>query len=173
MYIDSLQVDHLRCFEHARLAFQYPGRDDEIARVGGAALLCPNLNLLLGDNGSGKTTILRTIALASLAPVIEGAGYVPYRVIRRKDDRVAPKARIQADLRLHGQDLGSKRRRSSPERRPSPRSGGSATSRSSALRSAAATTGRPCTTTPPPRSSSWATGRTGASRVPGLTIPAR
>jgi hypothetical protein len=108
LFIESLSINNLRCFERAELEFQYPGRSDKTAVPDGdGELLRPNVNLLLGDNGSGKTSILRAIALAVLAPVIEGAGYVPYKLVRRTASGGTPSAKISARILLHGQDLGT------------------------------------------------------------------
>jgi predicted ATPase len=54
MYIKSIELTNIRCFEHIKVDF---GRDGKIAPV----------TVILGDNGTGKSTLLRTIALA-LAP---------------------------------------------------------------------------------------------------------
>lgn len=94
MYIKSLSISNLRCFEETRLDFQYPSRKSGSTRLS-------NINLLLGNNGAGKTTVLQAIALATLSPVIEGAGYVPYRLIRHGTNLAV----VEADLILKKQDV--------------------------------------------------------------------
>src|ERR1700752_3441004 len=76
---------------------QYPGKPEKPVPN------LPNINLFLGNNGMGKTTILRALALASLSPVIPQSGYLPYRLVRRADPKVslAKEAIIKADVILH------------------------------------------------------------------------
>ncbi|MBL8203255.1 MAG: AAA family ATPase [Blastocatellia bacterium] len=101
MYITSIKIENLRCFEQAELTFQYPGRETE------TPLRFPNINLLLGDNGAGKTTVLKAIALATLSPLILNSGFVPYRLVRRTEigKREIKEARANAEILLHPQDL--------------------------------------------------------------------
>ena len=68
MYIRSLRISNLRSFRSAELTFQYPGRDDGSRTV-------PNVNLLLGNNGAGKSSILRAIALAAIGRVMSSSGF--------------------------------------------------------------------------------------------------
>ncbi len=100
MYIQSLKIKNLRCFEETELTFQYPGREQETPPP------LSNVNLLLGNNGTGKTTVLRAIALATLAPVMPYSGFVPYRLVRSTNSLpVATKAEIKVKLLLHEQDV--------------------------------------------------------------------
>ena len=100
MYIESLTLDNFRCFRAGRLDLWHPGRTglpdlDTPPRLA-------NVNVLLGLNGSGKSSALRAIALAILAPVIASSGYAPFSLIRRAP-RVTT-ARVSAALTLHAQD---------------------------------------------------------------------
>jgi AAA domain, putative AbiEii toxin, Type IV TA system len=77
MYIERLKFENLRTFEQAEIEWNYPGRP-----LGPVAF--DNVNLLLGDNASGKTTVLKAVALGALAPVLGGSsGFVPYSLVRR------------------------------------------------------------------------------------------
>jgi hypothetical protein len=101
VYIQSLQIENLRTFETARIDFNVPSEEPS---SDGSVL--SNVNLLLGDNGSGKTSVLRAAALAALGPILtSGSGFVPYSLVRRVRRReMRGPARIVAKLLLHGQD---------------------------------------------------------------------
>jgi AAA domain, putative AbiEii toxin, Type IV TA system/AAA domain len=105
VYIESLEIENLRTFETARIRFNFPkGRADETSSGDSAPL--PNVTLLLGDNGSGKTSVLRAVALAALGPILaSGSGFVPYSLVRRLRGRNhAGPARIRSEILLHSQD---------------------------------------------------------------------
>lgn len=98
MYVRELDLEGLRSFDCARIELNVPGRRVAEGRFA-------NVNLLLGDNGAGKTSVLRAIALAALAPVItSGSGYVPYSLVRRVKSRGPKRASIRAIVELHEQD---------------------------------------------------------------------
>ena len=99
MYLQSLQISEMRCFKSATAQLQYPGRPSL------TPIECPNINLLIGNNGMGKTATLMAIALATLSPVIEAAGYVPYSIVRRDRRKAIPQTEIRGKLLLHPQDL--------------------------------------------------------------------
>lgn len=108
MYIQSIAIDNLRCFKKASLDFWYPGRrrlaDGEIA--GATPPTFRNVNVILGVNGAGKSTILDGIALAVLSAVIASSGYTPYSLVRRQSSRKIGRANLRAKLILHDQDVG-------------------------------------------------------------------
>lgn len=78
MFAKTLSIYEFKCFHKAKLALQYPGRE------GDGASEIANINLILGDNGGGKSSVLRGLAIAVLAPALLRSGFVPYRLVRRQ-----------------------------------------------------------------------------------------
>lgn len=83
----------------------------------------PNVNFLLGDNGSGKSTILRATALTACGPAVKESGLRDPALVRRMVESKRPKSRVNkpdkltmlrsfADMRgafiLHPQDRAAK-----------------------------------------------------------------
>jgi hypothetical protein len=96
MYVDVLNIMNLRCFEEAEISFIHPeaSAHDRVR--------LKNVNLLLGDNGAGKTTVLRAVALAVLGEVLRYSGFVANRLIRRTKDAPMPMASVVAWLNAEG-----------------------------------------------------------------------
>lgn len=82
MYVDVVELNRFRTFRNAKIDFVHPDRD--FKKLGIARPQLPNINLLLGNNGFGKTTLLRAIALSCLGPAVDKAGIYPYRFVRRE-----------------------------------------------------------------------------------------
>ena len=76
MYTKSLAMYAFKCFGKAEVEFLYPGGSD-------TSVEHPNIKLILGDNGGGKSSVLRAVAIAALAPALINGGFVPYRLVRR------------------------------------------------------------------------------------------
>jgi hypothetical protein len=119
MYVKSLHLYDFKCFAKAALDLRYPGEPDPKEGFG-------NINLILGDNGGGKSSVLRAIAIAALAPAIIGGGFVPYRLVRRVPEGPHPKEsllKIKAVLspQERGDGIGKppvKRRRANGRPKP-------------------------------------------------------
>ncbi len=107
MYIDQITLENARCFATGKpLELVHPDRVFRSAGNGDAAtdkLLprprLPNVTLLIGDNGSGKTTVLRALAAAAFGPAAKDL-LRDSSIVRFGEST----ARIFANLRLHGQD---------------------------------------------------------------------
>ena len=109
MYIRSIKLRDLRAFTTARLEFLYPGRklsQDPFETPLRQEIGDPrhaNINVVLGVNGSGKSTVLEAIALAFLSMVSQ-SGYTPRVLIRRRKRAPLTKAGIELQLALHPAD---------------------------------------------------------------------
>lgn len=90
MYVKHLEVENFRSLPHAALDFRWPE----------AATGLDNTTLLLGDNGTGKSTLLQAIALGSLAPIIEASGFRPFHLVRHGQDTGS----VTATLSVPGHD---------------------------------------------------------------------
>jgi DNA repair exonuclease SbcCD ATPase subunit len=66
MYVRKVEIKNLRCFDAAELTLRH--REEDLG------LALPNVTLLLGNNGGGKSTIMRAIALAVLSPILPSSG---------------------------------------------------------------------------------------------------
>lgn len=95
MYIEKLTISNLRSLEKVDLSLNTPTT---------SGLNYPNVNVILGDNGLGKTSILRAAALATLGPVLSGSsGFVPDSLVRRRPVKSRSSnlaAKILGDLKL-------------------------------------------------------------------------
>jgi hypothetical protein len=94
VYAKSLHIYDFKCFGKAELKFQYPGRKGK-----GASPL-KNVNLVLGDNGGGKSSVLRALAIAVLAPALLESGFVPQRLVRRAASGQQPRSALLKVLAL-------------------------------------------------------------------------
>ena len=78
MYLKSLEIERFRAFDRATVCFRYPEAGDS------ESLKYPNVDLLLGNNGMGKSTALKAAAIALMSPVIGSTGYRPYALVRQE-----------------------------------------------------------------------------------------
>lgn len=108
MYIDHIQIEGFRVFDQMEKPawFVHPEQNFEEARIPKPKL--NNVNLLLGINGAGKSTMLKAIALAALGPAVGDAGIRPYRFARRtrgpETTFFEKHCLISADFKTHKQD---------------------------------------------------------------------
>ncbi len=95
-YAHSIKIENLCCFEEADLEFQYPGRKIPGTELPAALPGFENINLIVGDNGSGKTTILKAVALAILGGALPKiGGFVPNWLVRA--DQAGATVKLELD----------------------------------------------------------------------------
>ena len=102
MYVDSITMREFRTFKQSSVNFVHP--EMQPSPKSGRPRLA-NMNLVIGGNGCGKTTLLKGIALASLGPAVAGSGLFPYHLVRREAGRPADAgALIEAAFTPNAQD---------------------------------------------------------------------
>ena len=107
MYIDRIELTNVRSFgKTQRIEFVHPDSKFQSSKTlvatNGKYLPRPrlkNVNLLLGDNGSGKTTVLRAIAAAAFGPAAKDILRDSSIVRIGKSDGL-----LVAQVKLHEQD---------------------------------------------------------------------
>ncbi len=69
----------------------------------------PNINVVLGANGVGKTTLLRAAALVTLTPFVGQTGFRPYNLIRKTSKPNNPiSSTLKAILKYHTEAFDAK-----------------------------------------------------------------
>lgn len=114
MYLDTIEILNFRTFRKAKIELLHSERNwsEDLPEP-----KLPNVNLLLGNNGLGKTTFLKAVSLAAMGPAVSDIGIFPYRLVRREpgsqDSEVATQnsstspendAIIRASFQPHEQD---------------------------------------------------------------------
>ncbi|MFL5901632.1 MAG: AAA family ATPase, partial [Solirubrobacterales bacterium] len=103
MYVHGLSIKNLRSFRTGKIQLLYPGR--KRAKDDLPTPRLKNVNVILGINGSGKSTILDATALGLLSPLIASSGYRPYSLIRRSKRGVPPNACIDVEVVLGSEEI--------------------------------------------------------------------
>lgn len=117
MYIDSIELENVRTFEAKKtIQFVHPDRvfrvqEGKAEQVSAPIPRLKNVNLVFGDNASGKTTLLEAIAISLLGPSFVESGIRPRPLIRflpaKRDASVREqegRALISANVVLHGSE---------------------------------------------------------------------
>jgi predicted ATPase len=108
MYVDRINIRGFRSFRKATSALVHP--DQDFKKAGIPEPRIKNVNLLLGDNGRGKTAFLQAVALLCLGPAVRSSGIYPYYFVRREGlsgntaQSGETSADLDADIRTHSQD---------------------------------------------------------------------
>ena len=96
MYIKHITFSDLRCFKTAEMELTYPGKVQDKATS--SAVVLENVNLILGVNGYGKTTVLKALTLSLLAQFDLNSGFRPYSLVRRDETGYASKVVVSTEV---------------------------------------------------------------------------
>ena len=105
MYIEKIEIENFRIFRKTNIDFLYKNKPitKELPNR-----KYPNINVILGINGFGKTTLLKAVALAALGPAVADSGIYPYHLVRKEPEQSkkvsATKASLKASFIPHEQD---------------------------------------------------------------------
>src|SRR5882724_2600368 len=106
MYLNRIALENFRTFRRAAIDVLHP--DQDFAQLHLPAPRFPNVNVLLGNNGLGKSAFLRAVALAALGPAVSDVGIYPEGLIRREPGPVksatGAAANVRAAFTPHEQD---------------------------------------------------------------------
>lgn len=103
MYIQNIEIENFRTFRKSSISFCHKDLDYKVAGLPKPKLA--NMNLLLANNGYGKTSLLKAIALAALGPAVAHSGIYPYRLVRReKGTKPLKTSVLKAQFYMHPQD---------------------------------------------------------------------
>lgn len=107
MYIKSLSVENFKSFKlFNHLKFLYPNikktdleRDFDVDHV-----RYDNINVVLGNNSTGKTAFLKAIALSTLGPGVSKLDINPFMWVRRSPNEDSNFGRLDATFESNEQD---------------------------------------------------------------------
>jgi len=69
VFVKEVHLTNFRCFAKTQVDLNYPGRRP--AKLRPNPTIYRNVNLFLGDNGAGKSSLFRGVALSILAPLAQ------------------------------------------------------------------------------------------------------
>ena len=109
MFVESISLENIRTFAAKKtVTFNHPDREYRDHHGLERAPHLKNVNLVFGDNASGKTTLLEAVALAVLGPAIIESRIAPRPLVRFVPTNRKPSARekskegrIKVSLALH------------------------------------------------------------------------
>lgn len=113
MFVERISLENIRTFAAEKtVIFNHPDREYGNGHDLECAPHLKNVNLVFGDNASGKTTLLEAVALAALGPAITESRIAPRPLVRFAPTNRKPSARekskegrIKVSLALHESEI--------------------------------------------------------------------
>ena len=96
MYVDRLTIENFRCFEQVEMDFNWPDRSSWNERTSKTEPRLPNINLLIGNNGTGKTTTFQALVISALRVILgnTSSGFRTARIIRYSQETAEVSAKM-------------------------------------------------------------------------------
>jgi energy-coupling factor transporter ATP-binding protein EcfA2 len=101
MHLKSIRIQNLRVFKDVNIPFALASPNEKLS----------NVHLFLGTNGSGKSSLLKAIALAAVAEVLPSSGLRLYSLVRRVQKKGSVEhasCQISAEFELDKQDIAKR-----------------------------------------------------------------
>lgn len=106
MYVDRIRIENFRTYRHAEIELLHADRTpSSLKQQFGIDVLYPNVNLILGNNGMGKSAFLKAVALNCLGPTVRDSGIFPYRFVRREPGSAEITTEIKRQLNVPGKPI--------------------------------------------------------------------
>jgi hypothetical protein len=84
MYVERLEITNFRCIANAAMDLNYPGRSEFPHRSRPDHL--PNVNLFIGDNGAGKSSVFKAYVLSVIGDHMSFSGFKSEYLVRRSNN---------------------------------------------------------------------------------------
>ncbi len=103
MYINDIKLKNFRTFEETNITFVHP--DQNFKKLNIPTPKLNNINLLLGNNGSGKSALLKAIGLSAMGPAVSTFGNYQQGFVRKNPNLPTKKQNLKKTLQNYSEAI--------------------------------------------------------------------